>query len=115
MADKLVSMKLDPKKREEQYAECAVKPDRPLYPWGLELRLDDDALEKLGLAKLPPAGGSIMVLARAEVTGSNSRDEVDSAGKVKTSQSLTLQITDLCLEDEKPKVATESKLYAAKG
>lgn len=114
MAGKLVSMKLDPKAREEKYAESAIV-DRPLYPWGLELRLDDEALEKLGLAKLPPAGGTIMILARADVTGSNSRDEVDGAGKVKTSQSLTLQITDLCLEDEKPKASTESKLYAAKG
>jgi len=91
---KLKSMKLDPKAREKMpQPSLAESGDRPLYPWGLEVRLETEALEKLGLAdKLPTVGKSMKLEAMVDVT---SVSENDSRGG--KSCSVTLQITDLGL------------------
>ena len=47
--------------------------DAPRYPWGLEITLCDDSLEKLGYASPPPVGTVLMVTARVEVTSSSQR------------------------------------------
>jgi len=116
---KLVNMKIDPKKRDEKYAE-SVSVDRPVYPWGLEVRLDEDALEKLALDELPAVGGSLMLHARVDVTAVSDREEVTD-GKTRRHRDVTLQITDLALEaapadDEDQGVAhgrAQAALYGA--
>lgn len=100
---KLISMKLDAAAQQARYAEpSAVSPDRPAYPWGLELRLEKDALTKLGLADaLPDAGATLMLHAKVSVTNVSESDSADGGKNC----SLTLQITDLGLapaKDEKP-------------
>lgn len=102
---KLVSMKIDPKKREEKYAESALV-DRPIYPWGLSINLDEDALEKLGLEELPTVGKPLKLLALVDVTSVSSNES-----KGGESRSVGLQITDLCLEPAGEKKSVESKLY----
>jgi len=92
---KLTNMKIDPKAREEKYAE-SVPADRPVYPWGLEVRLDEDALEKLALAELPDVGRALMLHARVEVTSVSDRENVED-GKAHRHRDVTLQITDLAL------------------
>lgn len=107
MAAKLVSMKITPaemKKRQEP-AETIGGGDRPAYPYGLSVRLDDDALEKLGIGEDLPEAESVMVLiAKVEVTSASS---IDRAGGGK-SRSVELQITDLCLEEGNPKDAAKA-------
>jgi len=76
----------------------------PRYPWGLQLRLDHKALEKLGLAGLPETGAVLLVHARATVTETASRETQDG-GKHRT---LELQITDLALAAE-PKDGDRAK------
>jgi hypothetical protein len=102
---KLVSMKIDPKKREEKYAESALV-DRPVYPWGLSINLDEDALEALGMTDLPEVGKPMKLLALVDVTSVSSNESKGGA-----SRSVGLQITDLCLEKAGEKKSTESKLY----
>jgi hypothetical protein len=106
VADKLVSMKLDPKKREEKYAESALV-DRPLYPWGLSVTLDEEALDALGMTELPEVGKPMRLEALVDVTAVRSDETKGGA-----SRSVSLQITDLCLEKPAAKTSTESKLYA---
>jgi hypothetical protein len=101
----LVSMKIDPKAREAKYAETAMA-DRPEYPWGLCLNVDDDALEKLGIAKLPGAGDELTLQAVVKVTSSSETDT--AAGK---NRSLSLQITSMGLEPKKAGKNTTAKLY----
>lgn len=105
MAEKLVNMKIDPKAREERYAESALA-DRPVYPWGLSLNLDEEVLEKLGLEELPTVGKPLKLIALVDVTSVSSNES-----KGGESRSVGLQITDLCLEKPGAKASTESKLY----
>lgn len=93
---KLVNMKIDPKDHAaEQMAEPA-KMDRPVYPWGLQVTLDNDSLEKLGLKSLPKVGSSLYLGANVEVT-SVSEDERELDGKRHVHRHVTLQITDMGL------------------
>jgi hypothetical protein len=102
---KLVSMKLDAKAREEKYAET-VAVDRPAYPWGLSLTLDEDALEKLDVGELPEVGKTMLVLARVDVTSVSSHES--EHGK---NRSVSLQITEMCLEADPGKGGAADKLY----
>lgn len=105
---KLTSMKIDRKAQQEKYAEpSSLSMDAPAYPYGLEVRLDKEALEKLGLAdSLPKAGSSMKLQANVDVTNVS---ESDSANGGKNC-SLTLQITDLGLSAAKDD-ETSDKLY----
>jgi len=108
---KLVSMKIDAAERERAYAPSAVA-DSPTYPWGLGLTLDQDALEKLGVDKLPDVGETLRIEARVSVTSISASDSKGEGGKTHKSRSLGLQITDLCLEkDEGDGGSAADKLY----
>jgi len=99
-------MKLDPKAREAKYAESALV-DRPLYPWGLAITLDEEALEALGMTELPEVGKPLRLEALVDVTAVSSNESKGGA-----SRSVSLQITAMCLETPAEKKSTESKLYA---
>jgi len=106
MDHKLVSMKIDPKEREKRYTDT-VAVDAPIYQWGLGLNLDNEALDKLGIA-LPKVGTTLMLVAKVAVT-SVSAHESDSD----TTRSVSLQITDMALETEAAESSLADKLYAA--
>lgn len=107
----LVNMKIDPKEREEKYKESALV-DRPIYPYGLSLNLDDDVMEKLGLASLPAAGDTLTLTAVVTVTNVSENSYADAkGGKAKTCQSMSLQITDMGLGPAPSKDAAKS-LYS---
>lgn len=106
MPTKLVSMKIDKKTREEQSKPSSVLGDQPMYPYGLQLRLDNDALDKLGEDTLPAVGASLLVLAKAKVVSVSSNDS--EYGK---QRHVELQITDLCLEDPGDDTKTTEALY----
>lgn len=102
---KLVSMKLDKKARKEAGSSTALG-DAPDYPWGLTITLDNDTIEKLGLADdLPEAGESMVVQAKADVVTVSSRGTGTAIER-----SVTLQITDLSVVDPDDATAV-GKLY----
>jgi hypothetical protein len=86
---KQVDMKLSPKEAKAEMMPS--EKDGPRYPWGLTLNLDDDALEKLGMSKLPEVGETYPLAATCEVTAVSASDT--QGGGVR--RSLTLQITAL--------------------
>lgn len=90
---KMASMKIDKEEREKRYKET-VAVDAPSYPYGLCLHLDDEAMEKLGMATLPQVGKQVLVYALADVTSVSEHESEGSNGK---RQSVSLQITDLAL------------------
>lgn len=104
MAEKLVSMKMSRSEREEKYKPSEVSMDAPVYPYGLEVRLDNDALEKLGI-ELPEVGTEMLLIAKVKVTGASSNESENGKNR-----SVSLQITDMCLEDD----AKAAKDYATK-
>ena len=83
--------------------------DRPRYPWGLTLTLEDETLTKLGLGlDRLDVGAVVTVTARATVTGV--RAEARQAG---TDRHVELQITDLAIDTGAPPddAATAQALY----
>ena len=105
---KLVSMKIDRAAREAKYSEKSVAADAPAYPWGLSLTLDEEALDKLGI-ELPEVDEKVAVIAKATVTNVSSNS---SAGGEKR-RSVSLQITELCIEPGASTKKAEEALYGA--
>jgi len=106
----MVSMKIDPKEREKRYAEMSQPSDGPAYPYGLCLRLDDEAMKKLGMEKLPTVGKQVLVYALADVVEVRESESVVGG----SSQSMELQITDLAiLPPPKKEQSEEETLYKA--
>lgn len=106
---KLISMKLSDAERKD--AEVAGTPDdAPRYPWGLQVRLEDDELEKLGITALPNVGDEQLLVATVKVTSVSERD--DESG---TTRSVGLQITDMHLETESPDAKRKATMKALYG
>ena len=63
---KLVSMKLDKKREDDDCASPCGEVERPDYPWGTRLNLADEQLAKLGLPAMPAAGAVLDVIRAAE-------------------------------------------------
>lgn len=100
----LVNMKRKPEPAEKGGAEVAM--DQEVYPWGLTLNLDKEALRKLGIAELPPVGAQMVVAAMAKVTNVDMREHEDGEHR-----SVTLQITDLGVDTDRPKVSRVKAMY----
>lgn len=96
---KLQSMKLSKSDVERQQEKWSKPPaqDADRYPYGLELHLDNDVLEKLNLGELPEVGSTMTLMATVKVTTVSSRDEVDGDKR----NNVSLQITAMGLESDK--------------
>lgn len=117
MATKLVNMQM-PKRKSEELTTAAESPapDTPIYPWGLQVRLDEESLDKLGMDTLPKVDGELMLIAKVKVVGASINEHTSAAkgGKHKH-KSVELQITDLCLEAVPAGKDAADELYAKKG
>ncbi len=95
----LVSMKRKPEKKDDDEKCCApMETDRPDYPWGTRLNLDDEQIVALGLSdSMPGIGVRMDMAAIVEVVGVNS-EQVDG----KTKHRLELQVTEMALQAPGP-------------
>lgn len=93
-----------PKKSDMDKMTCASpasEGDR--YPWGLQIRLEKDDLEKLGVSAADfKIGQTVAIQASAKVTSINSRE---STGSEKRYQEVGIQIEKLDLELKSAKFA----------
>jgi hypothetical protein len=82
-----------------------AKMERPDYPYGLNIHLDDDSLKALGMDKLPEIGAVMPLSAQVKVSGVS---ENASEGQPKR-RTVSLQITDMALggSHEKAKDAAQ--------
>lgn len=76
----------------EAKQEVAMESEAPKYPWGLCLTLNDDALKKLGIDKLPEIGSKVRIVAVAEVSAVRAYAEQNGADT-----SVDLQITEMAV------------------
>lgn len=107
----LVSMKITPEEAKEMAAEYSGTADtQPEYPWGLTISLDDDAMAKLGLTKVPAIGKKFTVTAIAVVCSSS---QYATQGK-EDEASFSLQIQAMELNAGSSAADTASKLYGDK-
>lgn len=101
------SMELSTQEKKDNAIESVVR-DRPKYPWGLKISVDQDSYKKLDLKKVPQVGDKMMMLCMVEVCSvSNESYEGDEKNI-----SIGLQITDMDMKDKpEEKKPTESMLY----
>ncbi len=108
MSSKLVSMKITKAEREKRSEPSTLASDQPVYPWGLSLSLDQEALEKLGVeASDYEVDQELTLIATVRVTSVSSNQS--SEGK---RGSCSLQVTEMCLEDGAAPSNAAEKLYA---
>lgn len=91
----LTSMKRTKKDTKKSKDLCCSSPCGPsdAYPYGLEVRLEDESLDKLDIDELPKAGTKMTLTAEVEVSGSSSSARMGEDPR----RSLTLQITKMSL------------------
>jgi hypothetical protein len=80
-----------------QEAQQAVNPgasEAPKYPWGLQICLNDDSLDKLGVKTLPSVGTEVTIVAKATVAATR-ENATEGEG---SSSGMDLQITDMQLD-----------------
>lgn len=99
-----------PKMKQQEETIKSPSNKGPRYPYGLNIRLENETIDKLGIDSMPSVGEELMVLAKAKVE-SVSVNEQSSGEKYRT---ISLQITDMAVEATKKKVDIEKQLYGEK-
>ena len=108
----LKSMKKTEEEKKEEASPSVM--DRPSYPYGLKLHIDEDSYEKLGMADVPSVGDKFMILAKVEVTDVHQAEKGDD----RKYPSVGLQITDMAIkekDEEKVKDAGQVLYGASEG
>lgn len=92
-----------PKKSDMEAKAMPAMAEGDRYPWGLQIRLEKDDLEKLGVSAADfKIGQTVAIQASAKVTSINSRE---STGSEKRYQEVGIQIEKLDLELKSAKFA----------
>lgn len=94
---------------EENSSDFRPNADKPEYPYGLRLCLDNDTLKKLGITKVSAVGSKMKLNALVEVC-STSAYETKENGMMQT---MDLQIVEMGLSGNKKEI-DPSKLYESK-
>lgn len=78
-----------------KFAEAAEAPkmEKPRFPFGLSLRLDEETLKKLEISDLPAVESKVSINAVAFVQSAGVNEHVDEDGNKKERKHLELQIT----------------------
>lgn len=104
----MTSLKLDASESKNEGAAISPDYDKPAYPYGTSIDLDETALTKLGVTDLPQVGdelGATMVLKVKSVSA------YDSESTEGSRRSLCLQITDMELQSGEGQSAAD-RLYS---
>lgn len=94
----LTNMKLTSKEKKSYSTVSSGLADKgPDYPWGLTINLEKEAINKLGIdIRNMKVGAEVSLMAKAKITSVSERK--DNEGE---SQSLSIQITDISLDNPK--------------
>lgn len=99
---KLTDMKItkaERKARADRYKIAGPMDGGDVYPYGLQIRLDDAALDKLGIDTLPKTGKKVRVTALCNVSSTSDRAST-MGGKDQRDRSVELQIERLSVNLE---------------
>ena len=102
---KMTDMALTKAEIKDEKAEAGVmEPSVPKYPWGLQVRLEREELDKLGITDLPDVGDVLSLMVSARVTGVT---ETQMANAQDTECCVTLQIEEIGVHDMAEEPAEE--------
>lgn len=99
MSTTLINMELS---AAEAKQEVSIEAAAPKYPWGLCVTLNNDALKKLNIDKLPEIGSKMRLIAEVEVSAVRAY----SAQQGESDTSVDLQITDMSLSGAEASAAS---------
>lgn len=106
----MINMSYSDEEKKEEYSERkSLIADKPKYPHGLKINLDEGMAKKLGLDESTKVGDKIMMLARVEVCSVYRENYEGDVGSV----SIGLQITDMDLKKPKEETDVASKMYGS--
>lgn len=74
-------------------SQPVLVPDKEVYPYGLQLRLENDQLLALGITESPTVGDLVKLMAKAKVVSVSLREETGEKDIC-----VCLQITDMATE-----------------
>lgn len=103
----LTNMKMTRKETGAGLCCDAPSDDKPEYPYGLRIDLNNEALQRLGFDTLPAVGTVVEITARAVVQSVSAHDDGEP------SRDVGMQITDIDVQtpDNQPSLA--QTLYGA--
>lgn len=107
MTTKLVDMKYTKAEAKAEATKYDSIAGQPEYPWGLQIRLEDDELTKLGIKSLPDVGSAMTLTVTVEVQSATETKMANGS----TDRCVCLQITQLGVDaaeadDDEPAPAT---------
>ena len=105
----LTNMRTEHKENDTMLSDCTpCCDDKPAYPYGLSLYLNEDSLKKLAMNGAPPVGTKMMLTAMVEITSVS----VNETAKEGTRRDVGLQITDMDLGEVKAGPSMAERIYA---
>ncbi len=99
----LKSMKLTPEMQAEETAEF-TDPKPPVYPCGLSMHLDDEALQLLGTPRLE-IGTLVEITALARVVSGSEYEREGEGGGTEKDECMSIQITDMDMRPAQKRTA----------
>lgn len=104
MFAKMINMARTPAEAKEQLKDYPATAGQssassvPSYPWGLSVSLEEESLEKLGLAKrLPAVGETLQIVCMMRITSVSESESEREDGSKNSCCRVELQITDMGL------------------
>lgn len=95
---KLIDMRLPKRKKGKGENTCgAIGYHEPKYPYGLEIHLEKEQVDKIAAARSLKAGDSVKIVASGKVTSVRMSERDDG----KTDHSVNIQIESLNIPDKK--------------
>lgn len=91
---KMADMKMSKAQQKETMPQAA---DSPQYPYGLQIRLDNASLDKLGMTKLPKVGTKVMVHGMGVITSVSQHES-----KNNDSRNVEIQLHELAVDRAEP-------------
>ena len=107
----LTSMKMSKKDAKEEFEVKAE--DRPRFPHGLTLHLDDDSLKKLGITELPAVGDEMIVVGIGKIESSHENRRQSGVDRSVSIQLEQLEVGSVD-DDENPATAVDAVSAAIK-
>ena len=101
---KMVDMKM---KSEKSPSICCDEDSKPEYPWGLQINLGNEELEKIGMEKMPEIDTEFSMQIKVKVTSMS----VNSSKGEEDRKRLELQITEMGMDTDKKAKKSKGRMY----
>lgn len=100
MPHKLTDMRLTKKEAKDDMAVPSTGEKGPRFPFGLEIRLDNDSMKKLGFDNVPDVGEEFIVVGVGPVTSAHENKRQSGVDRSFEIQLQRIEIGPVDMDDE---------------